>query len=132
MKTDKHGWLPLIGVERGVGNRLTCVFAGPDYSMDVLFRCYDSYFTFLVTDVHRRSQRDLFPEYAAGLSSNYGGLLNTASGDGVSAVLLSCNDKTNAASSMAKGTGLDCDRISGIRNAWRKSGAGNSAQRVAA
>ena len=107
MKTDKHGWLPLIGVERGVGNRLTCVFAEPDYSMDVLFRCYDSYFTFLVTDVRGPEVSEIcFLNMRLGLSSNYGGLLNTASGDGVSAVLLSCNDKTNAASSMAKGLGL--------------------------
>ena len=107
MKAGDRGWLPLVGLERGVGNRLTCVFAEPGYSMDVLFRCYDSYVTFMVTDVRGPDVSEIsFLKMNLGLSENYGGLLNTASGDGVSAVLLSCNDKTNATSSMAKELGL--------------------------
>ena len=75
--------------------------------MDVAFRCYDSYFTFLVTDVRGPDVSEVsFLKMNLGLPSNYGGLLNTASGDGVSAVLLSCNDKTHASSSMSKELGL--------------------------
>ncbi|MGI5922936.1 MAG: hypothetical protein ACOX9E_03235 [Lentisphaeria bacterium] len=107
MKAGERGWLPLVGLERGVGNRLTCVFAEPGYSMDVLFRCYDAYFTFMVTDVRGADVSEIsFLKMNLRLSENYGGLLNTASGDGVSAVLLSCNDKTHAASSMSKELGL--------------------------
>ncbi len=107
MKAGDRGWLPLVGLERGVGDRLTCVFAEPGYSMDVAFRCYDSYFTFLVTDVRGPDVSEVsFLKMNLGLPSNYGGLLNTASGDGVSAVLLSCNDKTHASSSMSKELGL--------------------------
>lgn len=99
LDTGNRGSIPLTGLAQD-GERLRLLFADPAYAVELWVKTYDRYVTFFVSRAEGPDLATLtFLSMNIAVNENYGALLNTASRDGFSAVLLTCNDQTHAASS---------------------------------
>ncbi|MBT3378164.1 MAG: hypothetical protein HN742_27075 [Lentisphaerae bacterium] len=94
-----RGRIPLACVEQD-GERLRLHPVDLAYSVELWVKTYDRYFTFFVSTAEGPDIESLtFLKMNIAVNENFGALLNTANKDGFSAVLLTCNDQTNASSS---------------------------------